>query len=194
MNDPAGATASVPNERRWLLGATATVGAVVGVATAIPFVASLAPSERAKSAGAPVDVDLGSIAAGAMATVAWRGKPVWILRRTPAMIASLESRTEMLADPFSAHSEQPGYANSRLRSVRPEWAVLIGICTHLGCVPNFRTQLPGDDNGGVGGFYCPCHGSMFDFAGRVYKNVPAPVNLVVPPHRYVAANLLRIGQ
>lgn len=195
MDDHPAGTASVPNERRLLLGATATVGTVVGVATAFPFVASLAPSERAKSEGAPVDVDLRSIAAGAMATVAWRGKPVWILHRTPAMIASLESRTEMLADPLSAHSEQPGYATSRLRSVRPEWAVLIGICTHLGCVPNFRIEMPGGDaNGGVGGFYCPCHGSMFDFAGRVYRNVPAPVNLVVPPHRYVAANLLRIGQ
>lgn len=195
MDDPAGATAPVPSERRWLLGATATIGTAVGVAAAIPFVASLAPSERAKAEGAPVDVDLRTIAAGNMATVAWQGKPVWILHRTQAMIVSLQRHTDMLADPSSLHSEQPAYANGSLRSVRPDWAVLTGICTHLGCVPNFRAQLQGEGaNVGVGGFYCPCHGSKFDFAGRVFKNVPAPANLVVPPHRYVTALLLRIGQ
>ena len=193
-NTPSGKS-TVAAERRALLRATATVGGVIGVASTIPFVASLAPSERAKSEGAPVDMDLHGVAPGTMASVAWRGKPVWILHRTAAMIASLETQTAMLADPFSARSEQPAYASSRLRSIRPEWAVLIGICTHLGCVPNFRTALPDEGTaGGNGGFYCPCHGSKFDFAGRVFKNVPAPVNLIVPPHHYVAAHLLRIGE
>lgn len=170
------------------------MGTVVGVASAIPFVASLTLSERAKSEGGPVEVDLLSIASGAMASVAWRGKPVWILHRTPVMIDSLRERTDLLADPFSTRSEQPDYARNPMRSVRPEYAVLIGICTHLGCVPNFRVNM---EIGGIatsaGGFYCPCHGSKFDLAGRVYKNVPAPVNLVVPPYQFLTTNLLRIG-
>lgn len=194
MNDFTDAPPTATTERRMLLRATASVGAVIGVATVIPFIASLAPSERAKSAGAPVDVDLSTIAAGTMSTVAWRGKPVWILHRTPQMITSLETDIDILADPFSAHSEQPPDAANRLRSVRSEWAVLIGICTHLGCVPNFRTNLHADSAPNrIGEFYCPCHGSKFDFAGRVFKNVPAPTNLVVPEHRYVTTSLLRIG-
>lgn len=185
---------SATSERRLLLKATATVGTVIGVASAIPFVGSLAPSERAMSEGGPVEVGLLSLASGAMASVAWRGKPVWILHRSPDMIASLRERTAMLADPFSTRSEQPDYARNPMRSIRPEYAVLVGICTHLGCVPNFKVHLDsGDVAASAGGFYCPCHGSKFDLAGRVYKNVPAPVNLVVPPYQFLTTNLLRIG-
>lgn len=194
MTAPVYPIPSTTSERRFLLKATATMGTVIGVASVIPFVASLNPSERAKAEGGSVEVDLLPLASGAMVSVAWRGKPVWILRRTPIMIDSLQERTDLLADPLSARSEQPDYARNPMRSVRPEYAVLIGICTHLGCVPNFRLNM---DNDGVatsaGGFYCPCHGSKFDLAGRVYKNVPAPVNLVVPPYQFLTENLLRIG-
>lgn len=182
-------------ERRLLLRATVAAGTIAGVATAVPFVASMAPSQRALSEGAPVDVNLGTIAPGDMVSVAWRGKPVWALHRTLAMIESLQHRTEMLSDPLSTRSEQPADAHNVLRSINPEFAVLIGICTHLGCVPLFRPDIAPADlgMGWPGGFYCPCHGSKFDLAGRVFKNVPAPVNLVVPPHQYLTGSLLRIG-
>jgi ubiquinol-cytochrome c reductase iron-sulfur subunit len=182
-------------ERRLLLRATITVGTIAAVATVVPFVGSMAPSERALSEGAPVDVNLGAIAPGEMVSVAWRGKPVWALHRTPAMIESLQHRTEMLVDPLSNRSEQPPDAHNALRSIKPEFVVLTGICTHLGCVPFFRPDVAAADLGKnwPGGFYCPCHGSKFDLAGRVFKNVPAPLNLVVPPHQYLTDSLLRIG-
>ena len=195
MDDTSEPPESAAIERRLLLRATIAMGTVAGVATAIPFVESMAPSQRALSEGAPVDVDLAKIAAGEMISVAWRGKPVWALHRTPAMIASLQQHTDMLVDPLSNRSEQPSDAHNALRSIRAEFVVLIGICTHLGCVPFFRPEIAPADLGDrwPGGFYCPCHGSKFDLAGRVFKNVPAPLNLVVPPHQYLTNSLLRIG-
>lgn len=182
-------------ERRLLLQATVTAGAIAGVAAAVPFLGSLAPSQRALSEGAPVDVDLSAIAPGAMVSIAWRGKPVWVVRRTEAMLASLRQHDDLLQDPLSRDSEQPVEAHNALRAIRPEYVVLVGICTHLGCVPLFRPEAAPADLGAAwpGGFYCPCHGSKFDLAGRVFKNVPAPVNLVVPPHQYLSENIVRIG-
>ncbi|HCY64245.1 MAG TPA: ubiquinol-cytochrome c reductase iron-sulfur subunit [Oxalobacteraceae bacterium] len=189
MNAPADA------ERRLLLQATVTAGAIAGVATAVPFLGSMAPSQRALSEGAPVDVDLSAIAPGTMVSIAWRGKPVWVLHRTDAMIASLQQLDDLLQDPRSKNSEQPVEAHNALRAIRPEYVVLVGICTHLGCVPLFRPDAAPADLGTAwpGGFYCPCHGSKFDLAGRVFKNVPAPVNLVVPPHQYLSESIVRIG-
>lgn len=183
-------------ERRLLLRATVTVGTVAGVASAVPFIASMAPSERALSEGAAVEVDVSSIPAGNMVSVAWRGKPVWVLHRTQAMIESLQQKTDMLSDPQSARSEQPENAHNPLRSLKPQFGVLVGICTHLGCVPLYRPEIAPADLGESwqGGFYCPCHGSKFDLAGRVFKNVPAPTNLVVPPYAYRTDDVLIVGE
>lgn len=183
-------------ERRLLLRASIALGSVSGVAAAYPFLASMAPSERAKAEGAPVLVNVAAIAPGAMVSVAWRGKPVWVLRRTPAMIESLRQHTDVLADPMSERSEQPSYAKNALRSTREDMSVLVGICTHLGCVPLYRPEVAPPDLGTdwFGGYYCPCHGSKFDLAGRVYKNVPAPVNLEVPAHQFLTDTQLRIGE
>lgn len=184
------------SRRQWLALASATGGAGV-VATSVPFVASMAPSERARAFGAPVEVDIGSLRPGELRTVEWRGKPVWLLRRTADMLAGLRNHDELLADPQSERrDQQPDYARNETRSVRPDTAVLVAICTHLGCIPSFRPE-PGAADIGVswpGGFYCPCHGSRFDLAGRVFKNVPAPSNLEVPPHRYAGASTLVIGE
>jgi len=182
-------------QRRTLIAATAGVGGIGALATAVPFVESFAPSEAAKAAGAPVETEIGDLAPGKMKTVEWRGKPVWILHRSDAMLASLERDTGLLADPLSHQSQQPEYASNPARAARPPFFVAIGICTHLGCVPTFRPQ-PGAPDLGTdwpGGFYCPCHGSKFDLAGRVFKNVPAPINLVVPPYEFISDGKLRIG-
>lgn len=182
--------------RVWLL-ATAAAGGAAAVATAVPFVSTLAPSERARAAGGPVEVDISDIPPGGSKTVEWRGKPVWVVRRTPEMLAALQGREADLADPQSARDQQPAYARNAARAVRPEVFVAIGICTHLGCSP---TDLPkGTANPSVpadwpGGFFCPCHGSTFDGAGRVYKNKPAPTNLEIPPHRYASDTRLLIGE
>lgn len=181
--------------RRWIAAASAAGG--VGVAaTAVPFVGSMAPSERAKALGAPVEVDIRRLKPGELSSVSWRGKPVWVLHRTPAMLQTLGRHDALLADPRSTRPEQqPEYARNQWRSSRPEILVLVAICTHLGCVPTFRPE-PGAadiDASWPGGFYCPCHGSKFDLAGRVFKNVPAPSNLEVPPYRYVDASRLLIG-
>ena len=166
------------------------------VAAAVPFAASMLPSERAKAAGAPVEVDIGDLAAGSLLTVEWRRQPVWILSRTPAMLAAIRQDDELVVDPNSRRSEQPSYAQNEYRSIRPQIAVLIGICTHLGCSPVFRPAAAGA--AGVdswsGGFYCPCHGSRFDLAGRVLKNSPAPTNLVVPPYRFLAQGHIVVGE
>lgn len=181
--------------RTWLL-TTGAMSVAATAAVAVPLVSSLAPSERAKAQGASVEVDISGLAPGEMATVEWRGKPVWILRRTPEMLAALE-RTADLADPASKKVQQPAYATNTARSIQPEVFVAVGICTHLGCSP---VTLPaGTANPSVpadwqGGFFCPCHGSTFDFAGRVFKNKPAPTNLEVPPHRFLADNRLLIGE
>ncbi len=184
-----------PERRTWLL-ATGAVGGAAAVATAVPFVSSFAPSERARAMGASVEVDIGDIAPGDMKTVEWRGKPVWIVRRTPEMLAALDSHGAELADPDSRRDQQPDYARNATRSLEPEFFVAVGICTHLGCSPTRVPQgsanpsLPAD---WPGGFFCPCHGSTFDGAGRVYKNKPAPTNLEIPPHRFVSATRVLIG-
>ena len=187
-----------PSRRTWL-ALTAGVGAVGGVATAVPFVATFTPSERAKAAGAPVRVDISALQPGEKLTVEWRGKPVWIMRRTPEQLASLEKIEGDLADPNSNRTAYPTpeYAKNRHRSIKLEYLVAVGICSHLGCSPIDKFQpgaqpsLPDD---WPGGFLCPCHGSTFDFAGRVFSNKPAPDNLEVPPHYYVSDSVLLIGE
>jgi ubiquinol-cytochrome c reductase iron-sulfur subunit len=183
--------------RQWLI-ATGVAGGVAAAATAVPFVSTLAPSERARSLGAAVEVDISGLAPGATRIVEWRGKPVWIVRRTPEMLAALQQEpTADLVDPDSRREQQPAYAQNATRSARPEVFVAIGICTHLGCSP---TAVPaGSNNPGLpadwpGGYFCPCHGSKFDAAGRVFRNQPAPTNLEVPPHRYASDTLLVIGE
>ncbi|MCX7896346.1 MAG: ubiquinol-cytochrome c reductase iron-sulfur subunit [Rhodocyclaceae bacterium] len=188
---------SVDCGRRRLLVATSVAGGVAGIAAAIPFVASFAPSERAKSAGAPVEVDISKLAPGEMMTVEWRGKPVWIIHRTKEMLEGLEKLADKLADPDSKRPQQPDYAKNPYRSIKPEYMVAIGICTHLGCSPTEKFKAgaeSGIDPSWPGGFLCPCHGSMFDLAGRVYKNMPAPDNLEVPPHVYLSDAKILIGE
>jgi len=183
--------------RRFLRRMGLGMGAVGGAATAVPFVASMSPSDRAKAAGAPVEIDISELKPGEMMTVAWRGKPVWVLRRTPEMLATLKEIEGEIADPASEKSLQPDYASGELRSAREDILVLEGVCTHLGCAPVTAFDA-GKDSGvsddWIGGFFCPCHGSKFDFAGRVYKGVPAPTNLPVPPHRFVTDNLIVVGE
>jgi ubiquinol-cytochrome c reductase iron-sulfur subunit len=185
-----------PQRRKLLLAATTGMGVIGAVAVAAPFVESMQPSEAAKAAGAPVEVDIGDIAPGKLQTAEWRGKPVWILHRTPAMVSELSKLDARLADPASKQSEQPPYATNPTRARRPEFFVAIGICTHLGCVPTYRPEPGAPDLGAdwPGGFYCPCHGSKYDLAGRVYKNVPAPLNLEVPKYAYLSDNKLLIGE
>ena len=177
--------------RRLLTAATTGMGLAGGVSIAVPFAGSMAPSRKAKAAGAPVKVDISELGAGEQITVEWRGKPVWIIRRSPQHLDFLASLEANLADPDSAGDQQPAYAKNAHRSIRPEVLVLVGICTHLGCSPKYRPQLAADADGA---FLCACHGSRFDMAGRVYRNVPAPTNLVVPPHRYVSDTVILIGE
>ncbi|MBI4754319.1 MAG: ubiquinol-cytochrome c reductase iron-sulfur subunit [Betaproteobacteria bacterium] len=181
--------------RRRLVAATSAAGAVGVVGAAIPFLASMAPSERARSAGAPVEADLSRVGLGELATVAWRGRPVWILHRTPEMIERLSKNGHLLLDPESGRGQQPDYARNVSRAIKPEYLVLVAICTHLGCVPTFRKDVAPADLGPdwPGGFYCPCHGSRFDLAGRVFKNVPAPLNLEVPRYEYLSDTEVLIG-
>jgi ubiquinol-cytochrome c reductase iron-sulfur subunit len=184
-----------PERRTWLLATTA-MGAAATAAVAVPFVSSFAPSERAKAQGAAVTMDPASIAPGEVRTVEWRGQPVWVMRRTPEMLASLAGMGD-LADPASEKKQQPDYATNTHRSIQPELFVAVGICTHLGCSPVTLpqgTSNPSVPAGWKGGFFCPCHGSTFDFAGRVFRNKPAPTNLVVPPHKYLTDGTLLIGE
>ncbi|MDR0716411.1 MAG: ubiquinol-cytochrome c reductase iron-sulfur subunit [Azoarcus sp.] len=187
----------INNERRNLILATSAAGGVAMAATAVPFVASLAPSERAKAAGAPVVADIGKLAPGEKMVVKWRGKPVWILRRTPEMLASLEKVAEKISDPASEKSEQPEYARNTARAIKDEYLVVVGICTHLGCSPSDKIK-PGAEEGmsadWQGGFFCPCHGSQFDLAGRVFKSMPAPTNLEIPPYTYLSDTSILIGE
>jgi len=187
------------SERRTWLIACGAAGGVAAAATAVPLLTSMAPSEKARSAGAPVEVDIADIPPGGMKTVEWRGKPVWIVRRTPEMLASLEKIETDLADPNSARTAfpVPDYAKNRHRSIKPEFLVTVGICTHLGCSPvtKFETgNQPGLGTDWQGGFFCPCHGSTFDHAGRVYANKPAPDNLEVPRHMYLSDTRLVVGK
>ena len=181
--------------RKFLITATAGAGGIAVAGATIPFLESMAPSEAAKAAGAPVEVDLRRIAPGQLLTVEWRGKPVWILHRTDAMLTTLGNHDELLADPRSTKEQQPPSCANPTRSIRPAFFVAVGICTHLGCVPSYRPE-PGSADIGAnwpGGFYCPCHGSRFDLAGRVFKNVPAPLNLEVPPYAYLDETRVLIG-
>lgn len=184
------------NKRRFLTNTAIVVGAVGAGFVAVPFVASWLPSERAKTAGAPVEVDISKLEEGRMMTVEWRGKPVWVVKRTPKNLEDLPTLDNDLRDPGSEKQQQPEYATNAARSIKPEILVLVGICTHLGCSPTFRPELAPADLGPdwKGGFFCPCHGSKFDLAGRVFQGVPAPLNLQVPPHRYKSDAMLVIGE
>ena len=183
-------------KRRFLVAATSVMGGVAGVAVAVPFVMSMNPSARARAAGAPVEQDISKVEPGMMITVEWRGKPVWIVHRTPEMLASLPKIDSEMADPQSLVKQQPDYAKNEARSIKPEFLVLVGICTHLGCSPAQKLTSGVDSGLGSdwpGGFFCPCHGSKFDLAGRVFKGVPAPINLEVPPYAYLSDTRLIIG-
>lgn len=182
-------------KRQFLVAATTVAGGVAAGAAAVPFVASMLPSERAKAAGAPVEVDLSVLAPGERITVEWQGKPVWVVRRTKEMLDSVRSNDDNVADPQSKKKMQPPYATNEMRSIKDEYLVLVGICTHLGCSPvsKFAKQAEAFDPNWQGGFYCPCHGSLFDLAGRVFKNKPAPDNLVVPPYKYLSDTRILIG-
>ena len=181
-------------KRNFLIAATAGVGALGAAAAAVPFVGSMLPSERAKAAGAPVEVDISKIQPGTVMTAEWRGQPVWIINRTDEMTADLAKHDKDLSDPKSEVPQQPEYCKNTNRSIKPNIAVVVGICTHLGCSPTEKLQAGGDmGENWTGGFFCPCHGSRFDLAGRVFKGSPAPINLVIPPHQYLTETTLLIG-
>ncbi|MFT6916441.1 MAG: ubiquinol-cytochrome c reductase iron-sulfur subunit [Motiliproteus sp.] len=182
--------------RRFLVASTSVLGAVGAVGAAVPFVASWNPSAKAKAAGAPAKADISKLEPGQQMIVEWRGKPVWIVRRTAEALANLEKLNDKLADPDSEEPQQPAYIPSTsARALKPEIMLMTGICTHLGCSPSYRPELAPEDLGAdwLGGFFCPCHGSKFDLSGRVYKGVPAPTNLVIPPHVYESDSIIVIG-
>jgi ubiquinol-cytochrome c reductase iron-sulfur subunit len=186
----------IDNTRRNLIVATSLIGGAASVGAAVPFVVSMWPSERAKAAGAPVEVDLSRMEPGELRIVEWRGKPVWVVRRTKEMLESLKAVAARLTDPASKASDQPDYARNEERALKAEFMVMEGVCTHLGCSPQMKTGEAKAEMGAdwVGGFYCPCHGSKFDYAGRVYKGSPAPTNLPVPPYTYLSDSKIRIGE
>jgi len=183
------------SKRKFLIAATSAVGGVAVAGVAVPFVASMLPSARAKAAGAPVEVDISKVEPGMLLAVEWRGKPVWVVNRTREMLDLLGKHDDRLADPNSEQPQQPDYAKNPTRSIKPEYLVAVGICTHLGCSPTYRREIGAADLGAEwpGGFFCPCHGSAFDLAGRVFAGVPAPVNLVIPPHQYLSDDMLLVG-
>ncbi|MSP28833.1 MAG: ubiquinol-cytochrome c reductase iron-sulfur subunit [Methylococcales bacterium] len=184
------------SKRQFLTTALTVVGAVGTGYLAVPFLSQMQPSVKAMAASAPVDVDLSKMETGQLLRVAWRGKPVWILNRTPDVLTTLTTLDSQLADPKSLDSIQPENSKNAMRSIKPEIFVAVGLCTHLGCSPTFRPEVSPPDLGEKwhGGFFCPCHGSWFDLAGRVYSGVPAPTNLEIPPHRYVTDTLLIVGE
>lgn len=187
------------SKRGFLVAATSVVGGVAAGAAAVPFVASMLPSERAKAAGAPVEVDIGKLGPGEKITVEWRGQPVWIMRRTKEMLDAITRNDDLVSDPKSERKKDeltPPYARNEFRSIKPDVLVVVGICTHLGCSPQdkFKAGPEPFDSSWQGGFYCPCHGSLFDLAGRVYKNKPAPDNLKVPPHAYLSDTRIVVGE
>lgn len=191
-----GQSGDIDKKRRHFLTAAATVvGGAGALATAIPFVSALSPSAKTKAIGGPVEADISGLKPGEIQIEKWRGKPVWILRRSEESVAELSGMSDMLRDPDSEVEQQPEYAKNEYRSVKPEYLVVVGLCTHLGCSPKYRTK---DDSEGLGadwkgGFFCPCHGSKFDLAGRVYKGVPAPANLVVPKYQFINETIILIG-
>jgi ubiquinol-cytochrome c reductase iron-sulfur subunit len=182
-------------KRRFLIGATAAVGSVGVVAAAVPLGMSFWPSERARAAGAPVEVDISKLEPGQKINVEWRGKVVWVINRTPTMLKDLATLDSQLADPNSTYSQQPADAKNGYRSIKPEIFVAVGICTHLGCSPTYRPDIAPADLGPawLGGFFCPCHQSKFDLAARVYKGVPAPTNLTIPPYKFLGDTRLLVG-
>ncbi|MGH8802766.1 MAG: ubiquinol-cytochrome c reductase iron-sulfur subunit [Casimicrobiaceae bacterium] len=188
--------AANPGKRRFLIGATSVVGGIGVIGAASPFVASLFPSEAAKAAGAPVEVDISKLEPGMMITVEWRSKPIFVLNRTDAMLTTLPKLNSRVADPNSEVPHQPSYCKNEDRSIKPGMWVAIGICTHLGCVPTFRPDVAPADLGPdwLGGFFCPCHQSKYDLAGRVFKDVPAPTNLYIPPYRYASDIRIVVGE
>lgn len=183
--------------RRLLVFATSVAGGIAAAATAVPFVASMMPSQRAKAAGAPVEVDISKVEPGMLLAVEWRGKPVWVVNRTPEMLDMLGKQDNVLRDPASEESVQPPYCKNPRRSIDNKPVLIAtGICTHLGCSPTYRKDVGAADLGGdwPGGFFCPCHGSKFDLAARVFKDVPAPLNLEIPPHKYLSDSVVLIGE
>ena len=183
--------------RRRLIIATAAVGGAGAVTALVPFLSSMLPSERAKAAGAPVEVDISNLGPGQIITVEWRGKPVWIFNRSQEMLDTLDKLSEAVADPKSEVKQQPDYCKNPTRSIKPNLLVAVGICTHLGCSPSSKFKKGAEDGMSadwLGGFLCPCHGSTFDFAGRVFKSKPAPTNLEVPPHTYLSDTRILIGE
>lgn len=180
-------------KRRFLVIATSIMGSIGAAFAAIPFISSWWPSAKAQAAGAPVEADISKLSYGEQMIVEWRGKPVWIVRRNKAALDILPKNEDRLRDPQSVVEQQPIYARNRYRSINPEYLVLVGICTHLGCSPKYLPDLGELGPAWPGGFYCPCHGSTFDLAGRVFKAVPAPINLEVPPYKFVNKNTILIG-
>lgn len=195
MSDSKGKNKEMDSGRRNLLAVTVTAGGAASVVAALPFAATMLPSDRAKALGAPVEADIGSLAPGEMQILEWRGKPVWIVRRTKDMLDGIKKSNGNVADPNSEVPQQPEYAKNEFRAIKDEFAVLVGVCTHLGCSPQLKSSEAQAEMGAdwSGGFYCPCHGSKFDFAGRVYKGVPAPTNLEVPPYTYLSDTKILIG-
>lgn len=180
--------------RQFLLTCSRVLGGVGAVCALSPFVASWLPSDKARAAGSPVRVDLSGLEPGQQMTVEWQSKPVWIIRRTPDMLQQLQMSTTRLRDPQSLVTQQPSYAQNTHRSIKPDYLVLVGLCTHLGCSPQYEPKATALRPDWSGGFVCPCHGSLFDLAGRVYKNMPAPINLEVPPHHFVSEHVVIIGE
>lgn len=182
-------------KRRTLIAATSVVGAIGVGFVAVPFLKSWNPSERAKAAGAPVEADISKLEPGQMLRVKWRGKPVWIVHRTQQNLSDLSTLDDQVQDPASEMPQQPEYCTNATRSIKPDYLVAVGICTHLGCSPTYRPEVAPADLGAdwKGGFFCPCHGSRFDLAGRVYSGVPAPTNLEIPPHQYLDDKLILVG-
>jgi ubiquinol-cytochrome c reductase iron-sulfur subunit len=183
--------------RRFLIASTSVVGAIGAGFVAVPFIESWLPSERAKNAGAPVEVNISKLEVGRLLIVEWQSKPVWVLKRSKKTLADLPKNDDRLRDPHSENTDQqPKYAQNEYRSIKPEILVLVGICTHLGCSPTYRPDIAPADLGEnwLGGFFCPCHSSRFDLAGRVFQGVPAPANLVVPPYKYISDNVIIVGE
>jgi ubiquinol-cytochrome c reductase iron-sulfur subunit len=183
------------SKRRFLATATTVVGGIGAGFASVPFIMSMQPSAKTQAAGAPVEVDISKLEYGQKVTYKWRGKPIWIVRRTEKNLADLPTLNAKLRDPDSQVEQQPSYAQNPTRSIKPEYLVVIGICTHLGCSPSYVKEDDPHDLGGnwKGGFFCPCHGSLFDLAGRVFEGVPAPTNLVVPPHAYLSDTRILVG-
>lgn len=182
------------SRRRFLTAATSVLGGVGVVYAAAPFIYSWLPSSKTQALGAPVNIDISKLEPGAQITVAWRGQPIWVIHRTNEMLEKLKTLDKILRDPNSKQDQQPKYADNEYRSIKPEYLVLVGLCTHLGCVPMYRPDIGSIEPSWPGGFFCPCHGSKFDLAGRVFKGVPAPLNLLVPPYHYTSDSVIVVGE